>query len=124
MNAKSCFSCKRYTRNNKDEGFTCSLLHMTCSEYSLWESKYPIEVYGLEETIKNLEVEKDNVNHPTHYTQGKIEVIEVIEDWELNYLEGNIIKYVARYKYKNKIEDLKKAEWYLKRLIKGMIDAN
>ena len=59
----------------------------------------------------------DLVNHPPHYTKGKIEVIEFIEDQQLDYVEGNIIKYVCRYKYKNGLEDLKKAMWYLQRRI-------
>ena len=67
----------------------------------------------------NSGLDNDPVNHPSHYTQGKFEVIDVIEDWKLNYLEGNIIKYVARYKFKNKAEDLKKAKWYLERLIEN-----
>ena len=55
---------------------------------------------------------KDNVNHPSHYTTGKIEVIDFIEDnlgehFEY-YLVGNILKYMCRYKYKNGVEDLKK----------------
>jgi len=58
----------------------------------------------------------DNIN-PQHYKQGKIEVIDFILDQKMNYLEGNIIKYVSRYKYKNGIEDLKKALWYLNKLI-------
>ena len=59
---------------------------------------------------------KDNIN-PKHYKQGKIEVIDFILDQKMNYLEGNIIKYVSRYKQKNGIEDLKKALWYLNKLI-------
>lgn len=59
----------------------------------------------------------DVVNHPQHYTQGNIEVIDFILDQEMTYLEGNIIKYVSRHGYKNGLEDLKKAEWYLKRLM-------
>ena len=59
---------------------------------------------------------KDNIN-PKHYKQGKIEVIEFILDQKMNYLEGNIIKYLSRYKHKNGIEDLKKALWYLNKLI-------
>jgi hypothetical protein len=58
----------------------------------------------------------DAVN-PPHYQQGSIEVIDFILDQNFNYLEGNIIKYVSRYKYKNGLEDLKKAHWYLERLI-------
>lgn len=65
----------------------------------------------------------DNVNHPPHYKQGKIETIDVITDitkqlpGDQGYLVGNIIKYVSRYQYKNGVEDLKKAKWYLNRLI-------
>lgn len=62
----------------------------------------------------------DNVNHPSHYTQGNIEVIDFIEDQSLDYREGNVIKYVCRYKYKNGLEDLKKARWYLNRLISDL----
>jgi len=64
----------------------------------------------------------DNVNHPSHYGQGNIEAIEYIED-VLNgeeytgYLRGNIAKYLHRWRYKNGIEDLEKARWYLNRLI-------
>ena len=59
----------------------------------------------------------DNVNHPKHYTQGKIEVIDFILDQKMGYLESNIIKYICRYKYKNGLEDLKKAQWYINKLI-------
>ena len=59
---------------------------------------------------------KDNIN-PKHYKQGKIEVIDFILDQKMNYLEGNIIKYLSRYKLKNGIEDLEKALWYLNKLI-------
>ena len=64
----------------------------------------------------------DNVNHPAHYNTGTIEVINYIKDkldYEafVGYLTGNIIKYISRYKFKNGVEDLKKAEWYLNYLI-------
>jgi len=60
----------------------------------------------------------DAVNHPSHYTTGKYEVIDVIEDWRVCYHLGNVIKYIARHQHKGRpIEDLKKAEWYLKRLV-------
>jgi len=59
---------------------------------------------------------KDSINSPSHYTQGEYEVIDIIEDWGLNYHLGNVVKYVARCEHKgNKEEDLKKAIWYLKR---------
>ena len=52
-----------------------------------------------------------------HYKRGNIEVWDAILDWDLGYLEGNIVKYVARYKHKNGVEDLKKAAHYLQKLI-------
>ena len=58
------------------------------------------------------------VNHPKHYNEGKIEVIDAIEEWNMGFCDGNVIKYVARHKFKGKpLEDLKKAKWYLERLI-------
>lgn len=60
----------------------------------------------------------DPVNHPGHYTQGKIEPIDVIEDWKLDYHVGSALKYIARHKHKGKpLEDLKKARWFLDRAI-------
>ena len=58
------------------------------------------------------------VNNPPHYTQGKIEPCDFIIDQKLNYLAGNVVKYITRYAHKGKpIQDLEKAEWYLKKLI-------
>ena len=62
----------------------------------------------------------DQVNSPAHYNQGKIEVIEAIEDWQLNFNLGNAIKYIARCEHKeNKEQDLKKAIWYIERELKN-----
>lgn len=70
-----------------------------------------------EKNILSVPETKDNINHPSHYTYGKMEVIEVIDAFNCNFEQGNIIKYVLRYKHKNGIEDLKKAQWYLDHLI-------
>ena len=63
----------------------------------------------------------DLVNSPPHYKNGDIECIDAIKsalgDGYEYYLQGAIIKYIWRYKHKNGIEDLKKAEWYLKEII-------
>ena len=59
----------------------------------------------------------DPIN-PDHYRQGTLEVIDAIEGLALGYREGNCLKYLARYKYKNGVEDLRKAAWYLDRLSK------
>lgn len=65
----------------------------------------------------------DQINHPTHYTFAKIEPIDVIEDWGLGFHLGNCVKYVARAPHKgSELADLKKARWYLDRLI-GKLEA-
>lgn len=59
-----------------------------------------------------------NVDHPSHYNTGKIEVIDAIEDWNLDFHLGNAVKYIARAGHKgSKREDLEKAVWYLTRAI-------
>jgi len=67
--------------------------------------------------------DKDMVNSPAHYTQGDIECIDAIAQVvkDLDGMEamctGNAIKYLWRWKHKNGVEDLKKAQWYLQRMI-------
>ena len=63
----------------------------------------------------------DMVNSPPHYNQAGIECIDAIaaatnEGYQF-YLQGNVIKYIWRYRYKNGVEDLRKAQWYLQELI-------
>ncbi len=68
----------------------------------------------------------DPVNNPAHYTDGKIEVIEYIEDKKLGFCLGNAIKYISRAGKKDpnkEIEDLKKAKWYIERRIKEIREA-
>ena len=65
--------------------------------------------------------EDDMVNHPPHYNKYGVECIDALraatgEGFEY-YLQGNVIKYMWRYRYKNGIEDLKKANWYLELMI-------
>lgn len=65
----------------------------------------------------------DDVNEPRHYNKQGIEVIDVIEAYELPYKLGNVIKYVLRHQYKDDpIKDLKKARWYLDRTIKEGVE--
>lgn len=72
--------------------------------------------------VVELPKQEDVINHPSHYTRGKIEVIDFIEDQQLPYHLGNVIKYIARAGYKgDKLEDLKKARWYLDRYINGVM---
>ena len=63
----------------------------------------------------------DMVNSPPHYNKAGVECIDAIqaatEDGFEYYLQGNILKYLWRYRYKNGVEDLEKAKWYLEKLI-------
>lgn len=87
---------------------------------------YPLELIdqhllGIENAQVNTNY--DPVNSPAHYTDGKIEVIDFIEDKGFGYNLGNCIKYISRAGKKdvNKtVEDLKKAAWYLDRQIKRL----
>ena len=75
---------------------------------------------------KNVYPSDDVVNRPKHYTDGKIEVIEFIEDKKLGFCLGNAIKYIARAGKKDptkEIEDLKKARWYIERRLKELEEA-
>ena len=65
---------------------------------------------------------EDKINSPIHYNSSEIECIDAIEAMLGNdfpaYLQGNITKYLWRFKHKNGVEDLEKAQWYLNKLIK------
>ena len=68
----------------------------------------------------------DQINKPKHYNINwtgaqAIETYNYINSWKMGYAEGNIIKYVSRHKYKGKaLQDLKKARWYLNKLIEEL----
>lgn len=83
--------------------------------------------HGVRDALLNQLVPRDNVNHPSHYCDGKIEVIDFIEDKKLGYHLGNVVKYVSRAGKKcpdKEIEDLKKARWYLNRYIEKLEATN
>ena len=67
--------------------------------------------------------EANTVDHPTHYNTGKLEVIDIIEDWKLEFHCGNAVKYIGRHKHKgNPTEDIKTAIWYLQRYLETLDD--
>ena len=113
---KKCNNCF-YTATDKDK-FPCS----SCEDNSKW-----VDINVFKADTKQISewddddafvVKTDVVNSPQHYTKGKFEVIDVIEDWNLNFRLANTIKYIARHEHKGKpLEDLKKALWYLEREI-------
>jgi hypothetical protein len=79
--------------------------------------KYTNKTFGVHANDGRKE---DMVNSPRHYNESGIECIDALEamlgDGFESYLQGNIAKYLWRYKYKNGLEDLKKAQWYLNKL--------
>lgn len=80
-----------------------------------------------ENNVPEYKEKQDNVNHPAHYTNGKVECIDAIESATNDlkgyeaFLTGQVIKYVWRFKRKGKpLEDLQKAEWYLHKLMESV----
>lgn len=72
----------------------------------------------------------DNINQPSHYTYGKIDCIDAIDSavsglsgFE-SFCTGNAIKYLWRWKLKGGVDDLRKAEWYIKKLIEEQTNGN
>ena len=71
------------------------------------------------------ENKNDPVNHPSYYTDGKIEVIDYIKDKGLGFCLGNAVKYISRAGKKDpekEIEDLRKAAWYINRRIEELLE--
>lgn len=74
---------------------------------------------------ENEENKNDPVNHPSYYTDGKIEVIDYIKDKGLGFCLGNAVKYISRAGKKDpekEIEDLRKAAWYINRRIEELLE--
>lgn len=86
-----------------------------------WNAPYKGQEYIGYEILGKLDFNKSeecdirqNVEHPSHYNAHNIEVIDFIQDWELNFCLGNVVKYICRAPYKGtQLEDLKKAREYL-----------
>ena len=105
------------------QGFTANY-----EECQFYNYEQPLQMYESKCLIRDCpkcgkSIKADSVNSPAHYTDGKIEVIEFIEDKKLGFCLGNAIKYIARAGKKDptkEIEDLQKAEWYIKRRIKEL----
>ena len=84
-------------------------------------------IMSKEEVQAFLKPKNDPVNHSSHYTDGKIEVIDFIEDKRLNFHLANAVKYISRAGKKDpskEVEDLKKARWYLDRYIQKLEEDN
>ena len=100
-------------------------------KYSAHETRMGIDTHV--EVVSDIEekdiqdiVQQDTINHPTHYTQGKVECIDAIESATVGkngfeaYCVGNVIKYLWRYEEKGGKESVEKAQWYLNKLLEQM----
>ena len=115
---------KAYPAIEKEEKVEDSL-------YNKWIDPAMEEAHEMlvkEGCTQDLDWGEDVVNKPSHYNSGGVECIEAIEaSMELEafqgYLKGNILKYIWRMSYKGKaLEDCKKSQWYLNRLISTLED--
>lgn len=112
---KSCDNCV-YAMLGENE-YPCD----ECRNFDKWENRLDrriVVVHGMD----------DPVNHPSHYTKGKIEVADFIADQKLNFDRGNAVKYVCRAGSKDpekEVQDLEKAIWYINheiKMLKGETD--
>ena len=94
--------------------------------YNWYKELDPASCENAEDSCCNKEPNVDMVNHPSHYTQGGIECIDALKAATVSktgieaVCTSNAIKYLWRYEEKNGIEDVKKARWYIDRLIKEL----
>ena len=112
---------KKYINRREEALAKPKLLHVSTSDESVGLGR-DAEGYRLIElggrTARMLEADLDMVNHPPHYKKGGIETIDFIEAKNLNYHLGNVVKYITRADHKgDRLENLKKAQWYLNREI-------
>lgn len=118
---RGCADCilNEYEWTHPDEDFGC-LIFSTSPEYELDKAIKLIQESEELDKAHNTDKLVDAVNHPSYYTDGKIEVIDYIEDKKLNFNLGNAIKYISRAGKKDKtkeVEDLEKAVFYINREI-------
>lgn len=98
--------------------------HAVSDEQYEEQAEFPFESHHnyMVRRLKEEETKIEMVDHPPHYKEGEIECIDYLED-SLGkegfafYIEGNIKKYIHRWRHKGGLQDLKKAQWYLDRLI-------
>ena len=127
-----CELLKKYDKDTKDwtDAYACIFGDMSDDMldkcYDWLEEISPTACENAEGGCCNKEPNIDMVNHPAHYTQGGIECIDALKAATVSktgieaVCTANVIKYLWRYEEKNGIEDVKKARWYIDRLIKEL----
>lgn len=120
----TCVECALFKKD-----FGCIVPEIMEDNYIEFISNELTECEAHELVRKHLKVH-DNVNSPAHYCKGGIECIDAIKSATVGlqgvegYCIGNAIKYLWRWKFKNGLEDLKKARWYIDRTIQELESAN
>lgn len=126
---------KKYCKSKRRSGIKncdCKYAH---KDYCVWEAlngffygENEIDIIkDWHETLFPEQYQNDPVNHPAHYTSGKIEVADFIADQRLNFDRGNAVKYLCRAGMKDpacEIQDLEKAIWYINHEIKTLKERN
>ena len=128
----NCELMKKYDRDTSEftDQYSC-IFHKMSDDmldkcYDWLEEISPTSCTNSEDRCCNKEPNVDMVNHPSHYTQGGIECIDALKAATVSktgteaVCTANAIKYLWRYEEKNGIEDVKKARWYIDRLIKEL----
>ena len=128
----NCELMKKYDRDTSEftDQYACIFDEMSDDMldkcYDWFREIRPAACENAQDSCCDKEPNVDMVNHPAHYTQGGIECIDCIKSATVGkvgieaFCVGNAIKYLFRYEEKNGIEDVKKARWYIDRLIKEL----
>ena len=127
-----CELMKKYDRDTSEftDQYSC-IFHKMSDDmlnkcYSWYKEIDQASCENAQDSCCGKESNVDMVNHPVHYTHGGIECIDCIKSATVGkvgieaFCVGNAIKYLFRYEEKNGIEDVKKARWYIDRLIKEL----
>ena len=132
FNCTDCPLSKKYDKetNKYTDTYACVFDEMSDDMlnkvYNWYKELDPAACENAQDSCCDKESNVDMVNHPSHYTQGGIECIDCIKSATVGkvgieaFCVGNAIKYLFRYEEKNGIEDIKKARWYIDRLIKEL----
>ena len=128
----NCELMKKYDRDTSEftDQYSC-IFHKMSDDmlnkcYNWYKELNPAACENAKDRCCNKEPNVDMVNHPSHYTQGRIECIDALKAATVSktgieaVCTANAIKYLWRYEEKNGIEDVKKARWYIDRLIREL----
>ena len=132
FNCTDCPLSKKYDKETDEytDTYACVFDEMSDNMlnkcYNWYKELNPAACENAEAKCCDVEQNADMVNHPFHYTQGGIECIDALKAATVSktgieaVCTANAIKYLWRYEEKNGIEDVKKARWYIDRLIKEL----